>query len=113
MARCDVHCPGGGGVALTAVVALGAGVFAVAEFAVEYAVILVPGVVVMAAVVYGLQRLLLRRTLLVHATLRPRQGTARAVPARAVGARTAPLAIESPAVYLITDVQQSSLKERQ
>jgi hypothetical protein len=64
--RCDVHCPGGAGglVAAAAAVAAGAGV-AVAEFAVAYALVLAAGAAAVAVTAFGLQRVLLRQTVLV------------------------------------------------
>lgn len=107
MARCDVHCPGGSaGLAVVAVIAAGAAAFAVVRFAAEYALVLVPGAVAVAGVVFGLQWFLWRRTVLAWRTVR--QTAPLSLPAAA-----SPLAIEAPkpVVYVITSVQQGSVKE--
>jgi len=96
MGRCEIHCPGGGdGAAVAvAVAAVGAAV-AVAVFAVEYAVILVPGMAAAGVVTWVLYRVARRRTVAVwHGRYSPLV-TSRAQALRALEGRTAPLAIES------------------
>jgi hypothetical protein len=64
--RCSVHCPGGSaGAASAAVITVGALIFAVAEFVAAYALVLAAGAAAVAVTVFGLQRVLLRRTVLV------------------------------------------------
>ena len=113
MARCDLHCPGAGDAVATAVAvaAVAAGV-AVVVFAVEYAVILVPGLAGVGVVTFALQRFLLRHTVLRwdgrYSPLMRRRAPARV----AVEAATARRAIEAPkpVVYRITDLGE--IRER-
>jgi hypothetical protein len=63
---CHEHCPGGSaGAASAAVIAVGALIFAVAEFVAAYALVLAAGAVAVVVAVFGLERVLLRRTVLV------------------------------------------------
>lgn len=110
---CHEHCPGGtAGAASAAVIAVVVAVFAVAEFAVRYALILAAGLVAVGVVTFGLYRVALRLTV---ACWRPESsplaiGRAEAPPA--VEARTAPLAIEAPkrVVISFTDVREGSVE---
>jgi hypothetical protein len=93
--RCEVHCPGGaGGLVAVAAVAAGAGV-AVAELAVAYALVLAAGLAVVAAVAFGLQQVLLARTVLV-APWRKQAPVVLSLPAaQPARALSAPRAIEA------------------
>lgn len=113
MPRCDVHCPGGSaGMASAAIITAGAGIFAVAGFAAQYAVVLIPGMAGVGLVTFGLYRVALRLTVPLWRGERSPLAIGQAEAPRAVEARTAPLAIEAPApvVYRITDVQQRSAR---
>lgn len=112
MARCEIHCPGGsGGLAAGAAVAVAGGI-AVAVFAIEYAVILIPGMAAVGLVTFVLYRVARRLTVAVWHGEHSPLVTSRAQALRVLEARSAPLAIEAPkrVVYRITDVRESSVE---
>lgn len=113
MARCELHCPGGSaGAVAVAVIAVAAAVFAVAEFAVEYALILVPGLAAVGAAAFALQRFLLARTVAVWRPQHAPLAIGRAEAPRVVEGATAPLAIEArhviPGVVISNDTRKEA-----